>query len=72
MLALGPGGEKRGLDERKWLTEDKSVPVYTLIYKGHVAMITIDSDEKPSGVIIKDNNIYESQKMIFEFTWSKL
>lgn len=72
VLALGPGGEKRGLDERKWLDEEKSVPVYTLLYHDHVAMITIDPDEKPSGVIIKDKNIYEAQKMIFDFIWNKV
>lgn len=71
-LALGPGGEKRGLDERKWLDEHSSIPVYTLIYHDHVATITIDPDEQPTGIIVKDRNIYQAQRKIFEFIWGKL
>lgn len=72
VISIGPGGEKRGLDERKWLTEEKSVPAYTILYHNNIAMITIDSDGKPLGVVIQDKNMYLAQKMIFEFMWSKL
>lgn len=72
VISIGPGGEMRGLDERKWLTKKESTPTYTLIYGGRVAMISVDSDTRPIGVIIEDNNIYQTQKMTFEFIWSKL
>lgn len=72
VISIGPGGETRGLDSRKWLTKKESAPTYTLIYGGKVAMISVDSNEKPIGVLIEDENIYQTQKMIFEFTWSKL
>jgi hypothetical protein len=72
VISIGPGGETRGLDKRKWLTKKESAPTYTLIYAGKVAMISVDSSNKPIGVIVEDENIYQTQKMIFEFTWSKL
>jgi sugar-specific transcriptional regulator TrmB len=72
VISIGPGGEMRGLDKRKWLTKKESAPTYTLIYGGRVAMISVDSDSRPIGVIIEDNNIYQTQKMTFEFIWSKL
>ena len=72
VISIGSGGETRGLDERKWLTKKESAPTYTLIYAGKVAMISVDSNSRPIGVIIEDNNIYQTQKMTFEFIWSKL
>lgn len=72
VISIGPGGETRGLDERKWLTRKESAPTYTLIYGGKIAMISVDNNNNPLGVIIEDNNIYRTQKMIFEFIWEKL
>lgn len=72
VISIGPGGETRGLDERKWLTKKESAPTYTLIYPSKVAMISVDSNNNPIGVIIEDFNIYKTQKMIFEFIWDKL
>lgn len=71
-IALGPGGEKRGLDERKWLGEEYSMPVYTLIYHNHVGTITLDDDEQPTGLIIKDKNIYDHHRKLFEFIWDNI
>lgn len=72
VISIGPGGEMRGLDERKWLTKKGSTPTYTLIYAEKVAMVSVDSKQKPIGVIIEDKNIYQTQKMMFEFIWNKL
>ncbi len=71
-VSIGPGGQKQGLDERKWLTEKESAPTYTLIYAGKVAMISVDNNGNPLGVMIEDENIYQTQKMVFEFIWGKL
>ncbi len=71
VISIGPGGETKGLDERKWLSKKESAPTYTLIYANKVAMISVDN-EKPIGVIIQDQNIFKTQKMIFEFAWEKL
>ncbi|NUM25589.1 MAG: TrmB family transcriptional regulator [Candidatus Buchananbacteria bacterium] len=72
VISIGPGGETRGLDERKWLTKKDSAPTYILIYAGKLGMISVDANEKPIGVIIEDKNIYQTQKMIFEFVWENL
>jgi len=71
-VSIGPGGQTMGLDERKWLTKQESAPTYTLLYENKIAMISVNSDKKPIGVIIEDKNIYKTQKMFFEFIWKKI
>ncbi|OGY48372.1 MAG: hypothetical protein A3J65_01495 [Candidatus Buchananbacteria bacterium RIFCSPHIGHO2_02_FULL_45_11b] len=72
VISIGPGGQTQGLDERKWLTQKESAPTYTLIYAGKVAMISVDNNNNPLGVMIEDNNIYQTQRIVFEFIWDKL
>lgn len=73
-IALGSGGKLFGLDERKWmqLPEESLKPVYEIIYSGKVAHISLDNSANPVGVVIEDREIFETQKMIFEFNWGKL
>ena len=71
-ISIGPGGETVGLDERRWLSKQASSPTYALIYTGKVAMVSVDGEGKPIGVMIEDKNIYQTQKMIFEFIWQEL
>lgn len=73
-IALGSGGQLFGLDERKWmqLPEENLKPVYEIIYAGKVAHISLDNSANPVGVVIEDREIFETQKMIFEFNWGKL
>lgn len=71
-ISIGPGGETKGLDERKWLNKEQGAPTYTLIYENKVAMISVNGDNQPIGVIIEDKNIFAAQKMLFEFIWRKL
>jgi glucosamine--fructose-6-phosphate aminotransferase (isomerizing) len=39
---------------------------------GKVAHISIDSNGDPVGVVIQNDEVYNMQKMIFEFNWSNL
>ena len=71
-ISIGPGGSTVGVDERKWLTKKETTPTYTLLYEGKVAMISVSVDSQPIGVIIEDKNIFETQKMIFEFVWQQI
>ncbi len=72
-IALGPGGQLVGLDERKWLSSEKNdLATYELIYSGKVVHISLDNSENPVGVMIENAAIYETQKMIFDFNWSRL
>ncbi len=72
VIAFGKGGELAGLDERRCLSEKESTPTYMIIYGGKVAMISLSATGEPVGVIIEDQGLYETQKMIFEFVWNKL
>lgn len=72
VIAFVRGGELVGLDERKWMPAENASPTYILIYGGKVAMISVSSTAEPVGVIIEDQALYQTQKMIFEHTWKNL
>jgi len=83
-IALGEGGSTVGLDERKWMqlssSNSKSSKgqedlrsTYEIIYGGNkVAHISLDNAENPVGVVIENQEIYHTQKLIFEYNWKKL
>lgn len=73
-IALGEGGETAGLAERKWLpTTDAPIrATYDLMYDGKVAHISLDDANQPMGVVIENQGVYETQKMIFESVWNQL
>ena len=71
-ISIGPGGILRGLDERKWLSREESSPTYTLIYAGKIALISLDESASPHGVVMEDQNTYQTQAMIFRHLWEKL
>lgn len=71
-IATGEGGNISGRDERKWLSKDGANPTYTLIYANKVAMISINKDHAPHGIIISDKGIYETQVNIFNSLWNKI
>lgn len=73
-IALGKGGQLVGLDVRKWMPNQsaKLKATYEIIYDGKVAHISLDTTENPVGVVIENRDIYETQKMIFEFNWQQL
>lgn len=72
VIALGAGGETRGLDERKWLKTEQSTPTYQIIYPGKLALITIDGNGQPIGVTIEDPNLSQTQRVLFDALWEKL
>ncbi len=73
-IALGEGGHTNGLDERKWMpgAAKDLKSTYEIIYAGKVAHISLDSGGQPVGVVIQNQEIYQTQKLIFEFNWGKL
>jgi len=87
VIAIGEGGELRGLDERKWLSvssknldhSDASVldlhnpvPTYIIMYPGKTAYISLNAKEEPIGVVIENDGVYETQRFIFEQLWRNL
>ncbi|MBI2443956.1 MAG: ArsR family transcriptional regulator [Candidatus Magasanikbacteria bacterium] len=72
VIALGGGGELRGLDERKYLFVKNHTPTYILIYPGHTAYISLNPHGDLVGVVIENDGIAETQKNIFDALWEKL
>jgi sugar-specific transcriptional regulator TrmB len=75
-ISLSEGGGTYGLDERKWLDNQKNkltpAMTYIIIYSNKCAFISRDKSNTPVGVIIENNMIYETQKIIFLQLWSLL
>ena len=86
IISLGEGGQLAGLDERKQMRFSSPLPLgegrgegfkglganHEIIYAGKVAHISLDQSGEPVGVVIQNEEIYNMQKMIFEFNWVKL
>lgn len=72
VIALGKGGELRGLDERKWLQTETKTPTYIIIYPGKTAYISLNAQGEPVGVVIENDGVYETQRGIFESLWLTL
>jgi sugar-specific transcriptional regulator TrmB len=74
VIALGNGGDPQPLSERKWLSRTDATPSYTLIYGNKTAHICICAKEKEEirGVVIEDEGIAETQKLIFEKLWEMI
>lgn len=74
IISLGEGGRLAGLDERKQMPVISAnlKATHEIIYAGKIAHISIDQNGEPVGVVIQNDEVYNMQKMIFEFNWSKL
>jgi len=82
-IAIGKGGELRGLDERKWLplldhSRTSGVdlynpsPTYIMIYPGKTAYISLDQTGTPMGVVIENTGISMMQQLVFDALWHTL
>jgi HTH-type transcriptional regulator, sugar sensing transcriptional regulator len=71
-ISIGAGGKEIGLDKRKWLTKKGGAPTYTFIYSNKIAIISVDKNNTPHGVVIEDTHIFNTQLLIFNWAWSKL
>ncbi|MFA4833986.1 MAG: helix-turn-helix domain-containing protein [Patescibacteria group bacterium] len=68
-ISLATGGKTYGLDERRWLGTNDESATFVLIYAGKCAFISRDARGLPVGVIIENEMIYETQKIIFLRLW---
>jgi hypothetical protein len=66
VIALGSGGNLRGLDERKWLKEEQENPTYIIIYDNKTAYISLNNRGKTFGVVIESDGVAGMQKLIFK------
>src|SRR3989338_10119023 len=72
VIAIGAGGELRGLDKRKWMKADSTMPTYIIVYPGKTAYISLNAKNNPVGVTIENAGVYETQKHIFDALWQTL
>ncbi len=72
VIAVGEGGELRGLDERKWLEAKNDTPTYIIIYPGKTAYVSLDAKKEMVGVVVENEGICAMQKIIFNNLWEKL
>jgi hypothetical protein len=72
VLSLARGGQLAGLDERKWLGTNDESATFIILYDGKCAYVSRDSLGKPIGVIIENNSIYQTQKLIFRQIWKTI
>lgn len=72
VISVGKGGELRGMDERKWLEVGQPKPTYIIIYPGKTAYISLNAKNEPVGVVIENEGVFETQKVIFDNLWNKL
>lgn len=71
-IAIGEGGGEAKLSKRKWLTKKEGSPTYILIYAGKVAMISVNNQAEPLGLIIEDQALFQTQSLLFQFIWKAL
>ncbi|MDA1038563.1 MAG: hypothetical protein O2877_02655 [bacterium] len=71
-IAIGEGGKTIGLDERKWLAKETNASTYIFIYGSKTAYVSVDDNNKLFGVIIEDEAITSTQKLIFQMLWDTL
>ncbi len=74
VIALGSGGDEAAVSERKWLpTKSKTQPSsYTLIYGNKFAMIGLNDNFNPYGIVIEDAGVAEMQRLLFMQLWQGL
>lgn len=72
VIAIGRGGELRGLDERKYIQTDNDSSTCIIIYPGKTAYVSLNAKKEPVGVVVENDGIYETQKLIFDNLWDSL
>jgi sugar-specific transcriptional regulator TrmB len=74
VIAVGQGGSKDALSERKWLeaTRGDGPNCYTLIYGDKTAFISIDEANVLSGIVVTNTGVAQLQKELFDRLWQTL
>jgi len=72
VIAIGHEGTTAEYAETKSLTKKEGSPTYILIYGDRVAMISINSQNEPLGIIVEDVALAATQKQLFEYIWNSI
>lgn len=71
-ISLAKGGSTHGLDERRWLGSDDESATFIMIYANKCAYISRDGSGSPVGVLIENEMIYKTQRIVFLKLWELL
>jgi len=69
ILVMGKESPNRPLMEQKTIPVKEGAPTYSFIYNNKVAFISLDQNDNPTGVIIEDACIAETQRIVFDQLW---
>jgi sugar-specific transcriptional regulator TrmB len=74
VIAVGAGGEKDALSDRKWLPAKRGEApnCYTIVYGNKVAFISMNETNVLSGILIENAGVAQLQKELFEQLWSSI
>ena len=72
VVAIGPGGDEQPLSERRWLSTGVGAPTYTIIYGPKVAFISRDQAGALIGVLVEDERVAATERLLFEHVWESL
>lgn len=72
VIAIGAGGDDQPLAERRWLSEKKGSPTYSIIYGPKVAFFSLGANETPQGILVEDAAVAETERLIFDRVWETL
>lgn len=72
VLAIGPAGEEVVQAERKQLLQNyaQSARGYTIIYGNKTALISLNGQNVPFGIVIDHAGIADMQRLLFEHLWN--
>lgn len=71
-ISLAKGGKTNGLDERKWLGTNDHSATFIIIYQDKCAFISRDKNKQSVGILVENQMIYHTQKIIFQKLWQSL
>lgn len=71
-ISLAKGGKTHGLDERRWLGTDDHSATFIIIYQNKCAFISRDKNKNSVGILVENQMIYHTQKIIFQQLWQSL
>lgn len=72
VIAVGAGGAEQPLSERRWLPAQDGSPTYNIVYGGKVAFLSQDGRGALIGVLVEDERVAQSERLIFDHVWATL
>lgn len=72
VIAFGEGHDPKNLQMAERKTVQSVAPAYIIVYGPKLALLSVADDKVPFGVLIKDEKIASTQRILFEQLWGRL